>query len=88
MTYCTVAQAATHPTSSYSQWVCLTRPWRKADSNRWSPSTAATAIIGMVFFCERPNAGRLCCLVLILIGRGVSFRYEDLPPQRVGGLDQ
>jgi hypothetical protein len=45
----------------------------------------------MVFFCESTNAGRVCCSVLILIERGVSFRYEDLPPQRagaVGGLDQ
>jgi quaternary ammonium compound-resistance protein SugE len=30
--------------------------------------TAGTAIIGMAFFGESPNAGRVCCLVLILIG--------------------
>jgi quaternary ammonium compound-resistance protein SugE len=30
--------------------------------------TAGTAIIGMVFFGESPNAGRVCSLVLILIG--------------------
>ena len=30
--------------------------------------TAGTHIIGMAFFGESPNAGRVCCLVLILIG--------------------
>ena len=30
--------------------------------------TAGTVIIGMAFFGESPNAGRVCCLVLILIG--------------------
>jgi quaternary ammonium compound-resistance protein SugE len=29
---------------------------------------AGTAIIGMAFFGESPNAGRVCSLVLILIG--------------------
>lgn len=30
--------------------------------------TAGTAIIGMTFFGESLNFGRVCCLVLILIG--------------------
>jgi quaternary ammonium compound-resistance protein SugE len=30
--------------------------------------TAATAIIGMVFYGETANPGRVCCAVLILIG--------------------
>jgi quaternary ammonium compound-resistance protein SugE len=30
--------------------------------------TAGTAIVGMIFFGESANAGRLCCLALILIG--------------------
>jgi len=31
-------------------------------------ATAATAIIGMVFYGESANAERVCCLVLILVG--------------------
>jgi quaternary ammonium compound-resistance protein SugE len=31
-------------------------------------ATAGTAIIGMAFFGESANAGRVCCLLLILIG--------------------
>ena len=30
--------------------------------------TAGTAIVGMAFFGESANAGRVCCLLLILIG--------------------
>jgi quaternary ammonium compound-resistance protein SugE len=31
-------------------------------------ATAGTAVIGMIFFGESTNAGRVCCLFLILIG--------------------